>query len=86
MGSRNAAVLPLPVCAQASTSLLFDLQICTDYKEPAGEFKPVKITYTWDEAGQANTAEHIAKTPQDAFNITCGPKAVVRSFAMQLAE
>jgi hypothetical protein len=71
---------------QANTSLLFDLQICTDYKEPAGAFQPVKITYTWDESGQTKTAEHIAKTPQDAFNITCGPRAVVKSFAMQLSE
>jgi hypothetical protein len=71
---------------QKNTAVLWDFAINADYKEPAGEFKPVKITYTWDESGQTKTAEHIAKSPQDAFDITCGPKAVVKSFAMQLAE
>jgi hypothetical protein len=71
---------------QRNTAVLWDFAINADYKEPAGAFKPVKITYTWEESGQAKTFEHIAKTPQDAFDITCGPKTVAKSFAMQLAE
>jgi hypothetical protein len=74
------------VGTQRNTTCLFDLRIDADYKEPVGGFKPVKITYAWDEAGQAKTHTHVAKSPSETYAITCGPKAVVKSFTMQLAE
>jgi hypothetical protein len=57
-----------------------------DYKEPAGAFKPVKITYTWDENGQTKTNEYVAKEAKAKYTIECGKGARVKSFAMQLAE
>jgi hypothetical protein len=71
---------------QANTTLLFDLRIDADYKEPAGGFKPVKITYHWEEAGNAKSHTHVAKSANDAYSITCGPQTVVKSFTMELAE
>jgi hypothetical protein len=71
---------------QKGTTLIFDLRIDADYKEPAGGFVPVKITYNWDEAGQSKSAVHVAKTPGDAYSIKCGSGAVVKSYTMELAE
>ena len=34
---------------QRNTTCIFDLRIDVDYKEPAGGFRPVKVTYTWEE-------------------------------------
>jgi hypothetical protein len=71
---------------QAGTALIFDLRIDADYKEPAGAFRPVKITYAWDEGGKVKTDVHVAKSPKETYDIVCGAKAVVKSFAMELAE
>ena len=71
---------------QASAALIFDLRIDADYKEPAGGFKPTKITYTWDEAGQTKTDVHLVKTATETYPIKCGPNATVKSFAMELID
>ena len=71
---------------QRNTACLFSLRIDADYKEPAGAFKPVKITYTWDENGQTKTNAYVAQTPQATYTIDCGPKAKVKSYAMELAN
>jgi hypothetical protein len=71
---------------QANTTLIFDLRVDADYKEPAGAFQPVKITYTWDEAGQSKSDVHVAKSATDAYAIACGKGAVVKSYSMELAE
>jgi hypothetical protein len=71
---------------QANTTVMFDVRIDADYVEPAGAFKPVKITYTWEEGGQTKTDTHVSKTANDAYSITCGPNAMVKSYTMELAE
>jgi hypothetical protein len=71
---------------QTGTAFIFDLRIDADYQQPAGGFKPVKITYVWDEAGKLKSDVHIAKTPTDQYSITCGPGTVVRSYTLELAE
>lgn len=71
---------------QRNTTCLFSLRIDADYKEPAGAFKPVKITYAWDENGQTKTNTYVAQAPQATYTIDCGPKAKVKSYAMELAE
>ena len=71
---------------QSNTTLLFDLRIDADYVEPAGGFKPVKITYAWDEAGQPKTHTQVAKTPSETFAIKAGAGAVPKSYTMELAE
>ncbi len=82
-GSRN--VLVKMEGKELNTACVFALRIDADYKEPAGGFRPVKITYTWDENGQAKTDEHICSKPSDSYEITCGPKTTVKSVAMELA-
>ena len=71
---------------QANTTLLFDVRIDADYVEPAGTFKPVKITYLWDEAGQPKAHTHVARGERETFTITCAKDAAVKSFTMELAE
>ena len=71
---------------QTNTTLIFDLRIDVDYNEPAGGFKPVKITYNWDESGAAKSDVHVAKSESDNWSINCGKGAQVKSFTMELAE
>ncbi len=71
---------------EVSATCAFGLRIDADYKEPAGGFRPVKITYAWDDAGQLKTDEHVCTKAQDTYKITCGPKAVVKSMTMELAK
>jgi hypothetical protein len=69
-----------------NTTMLFGLRIDADFKQPHGGFRPVKITYAWDEGGQAKTHEHVATKPEETYTIRCGPKTVVKSFAVELAK
>lgn len=69
-----------------NTTMMFGLRIDADYRQPHGGFRPVKITYLWDEAGQEKRDEHIAVQPEETYTISCGPKTVVKSFAVELAK
>ena len=71
---------------QANTAFIFDWRIDADYTEPAGAFRPVKITYEWQEDGHPKGDVHVVKSPSETYTINCGPKTVVKSFAMELAE
>jgi hypothetical protein len=71
---------------QNNTTLVFDLRIDADYKEAAAGFTPVKITYNWDENGQAKSDVHVARSENETYAIKCGPKAAVKSYTMELAE
>ena len=71
---------------EVNTACLFGLRIDVDYREPAGGFRPVKITYLWDEDGQPKTDVHVAAQAQDTYTITCGPQAVVKGFTVELAD
>jgi hypothetical protein len=72
--------------SQKNTTCMFDLRIDADYQEPNGGFKPVKITYVWDENGTEKKAEHIAKLPNESWTIHCGPKTVAKSYTVELAQ
>jgi len=71
---------------QANATLIFDLRVDADYIEPAGGFKPVKITYNWDENGQQKSHTHVAKSASETYALTAGDGAVPKSYAMELAE
>jgi hypothetical protein len=71
---------------EVNTVCLFGLRIDVDYKEPAGGFRPVKITYLWEENGGTKTDVHVATQPRETYEITCGPKTVVKSFMLELAR
>ncbi len=65
--------------------MLFGLRIDADYLQPHGGFRPVKITYVWEEAGKEKRHEHIARQPHEVYTIRCGPKTLVKSFTVELA-
>jgi len=69
---------------QRNTTCLFFVRIDADYKQPQGGFVPVKITYTWDEAGVAKQDVHIARSPQENYTITCAAKPTMKSIALEL--
>ena len=57
-----------------------------DYREPLGGFRPVKVTYLWEEDGKAKEQVFIAKKPEETWTITCGAKPVMKSIGMELAN
>ena len=71
---------------QANATMIFDLRIDADYAEPAGGFKPVKITYNWDENGQSKSDTHVAKSANETYTLTAGAGAVPKSYTMELAQ
>jgi len=77
-GSREAQIKIAGV--QKNTAAIFDMRIDADYEEPNGGFRPVKVTYVWEEDGKEKKDEHVCKTAEDAWTIPCGPKTVARSY------
>ncbi|MFB3890776.1 MAG: hypothetical protein ACE15C_02005 [Phycisphaerae bacterium] len=72
--------------SQKNTTCIFDLRLDVDYKEPAGGFRPVKVTYVWDEGGTEKKDEHVASKADDTWTIKCGPKTVAKSYTVELAK
>ncbi len=83
-GTREARVRFSGTSRNATGILNF--RIDADYKEPAGGFRPVKVTYAWEEGGQAKEHVHVAKKPQETYTVSCAAKPVMKSIALELAE
>jgi hypothetical protein len=71
---------------QYNTLCIFDFRIDADYAEPAAGFRPVKITYVWDEAGAEKRDTHVAKSPKDTYPIKCAAAPLMKSIILELAE
>ena len=71
---------------QRNTAMLFNLRIDADYREPAGGFRPVRITYVWDEAGAEKRDVHVANKPEETYTITCAGKPGLKSLIVELAD
>ncbi|MBM4034951.1 MAG: hypothetical protein FJ291_24675 [Planctomycetes bacterium] len=71
---------------QYNTLCIFDFRIDADYAEPSGGFRPVKITYVWQEGGDVKRDVHIAKLPKETYPIKCGPAPLMKSIILELAE
>jgi len=69
-----------------SATLIMNFRIDADYREPHGGFRPVKVTYRWDEDGKAKEHTHVAKKPQETYTITCDSKPLLKSIALELAD
>jgi hypothetical protein len=65
---------------------IFDCRIDADYREPHGGFRPVKVTYTWDENGQAKEDVHVARTANENYTINCAAKPVMKAIVLELTE
>jgi len=62
------------------------MRIDADYRQPNSGLRPVKITYDWEEDGQAKQDVHIAREAEEAYSIRCAGKPVMRSITLELAE
>jgi hypothetical protein len=65
---------------------LLNFRIDADYREPHGGFRPVKVTYTWDEDGQPKRHVHVARTPRERYTISCATRPVMKAIVLELAE
>lgn len=83
-GSRSVLVRFSGV--QRNTTLISDLRICADYREPHGSFAPVRVTYAWDEAGTPHQDVHVVHHPDETYSIHCDSKPLMKSIALQLAQ
>jgi len=69
-----------------NTLALCNARIDADYKEPAGGFRPVQVTYVWEEGGLEKKDVHVAKTPAESYTITCESTPVMKSLVVELAK
>jgi hypothetical protein len=65
---------------------IFNFRIDADYREPAGGFRPVKVTYTWEEDGRPREDVHVARSPRETYTIPCAGKPVMKALTLELAE
>jgi hypothetical protein len=68
------------------TTILYGFRIDADYREPHGGFRPVKITYRWEEAGTLKEHVAVARKPQETYTISCATRPVMKSIVLELAE
>jgi hypothetical protein len=71
---------------QRNTTCLFLVRIDADYREPHGGFRPVKVTYVWEEGGIEKRDIHVAAKPQVTYTIRCQSKPEMKSIVLELAE
>jgi hypothetical protein len=65
---------------------LLNFRIDADYREPSGAFRPVRVTYAWEENGQPRQDVHVARQPQERYTITCATTPAMKSIVLELAE
>lgn len=83
-GSKSAQIRL--VAKQVNTTMVFAMRIDADYKQPNAGFRPVKITYNWEENGQAKQDVHVAKQKEETYTISCSAKPAMKSITLELAE
>ena len=71
---------------QYNTTCVFNLRIDADYVEPHGGFRPVKVTYLWSEGGVDKEDVHIAKAPEETYQIECAGEPRMKGIILELAE
>ncbi|HTL52258.1 MAG TPA: hypothetical protein VL860_06780, partial [Planctomycetota bacterium] len=71
---------------QVSESILFSYCINVDYVEPHAGFRPVQVTYVYDEDGKEKRNVHVAKSAQETYTIECATKPVLKSLIVELAK
>ncbi len=65
---------------------ILNFRIDADFKEPRGGFRPVKVTYAWEEDGKAKQDVRTARKPEETWTISCAAKPVMKSIALELGE
>jgi hypothetical protein len=69
-----------------NTLNLFDLRIDCDYTLPHGGFRPVRITYLWEENGMEKKDVHIAFEPTKTYTINLAAEPKLKSIVLELAR
>ena len=70
---------------QRNTLCIFNLRVDADYREPFGGFRPVKITYVWDEGGVEKSHVHVARKLNQTYEIVCGEPPLMKSLILELS-
>jgi hypothetical protein len=63
---------------------IFNFRIDADYREPRGGFRPVRVTYAWEEDGAAQRHVHVARAANETYPIRCAARPVMKSIALEL--
>ncbi|MCX7048262.1 MAG: hypothetical protein NTX50_22605 [Candidatus Sumerlaeota bacterium] len=71
---------------QRNTTCLFLARIDADYKQPNGGFRPVKVTYVWEEGGIEKKDAHVAAKPEETYTIKCDSKPEMKSIVLELEK
>jgi hypothetical protein len=69
-----------------NTTGIFNFRIDADYREPLGGYRPVRVTYRWEEDGQPKKDVHVARKPRERYTIRCVAKPAMKSIVLELAE
>ncbi|MCS7192262.1 MAG: hypothetical protein NZ937_04670 [Armatimonadetes bacterium] len=69
---------------QRNTTCLFSLRIDADYREPFGGFRPVKVTYIWEEGGLEKRQSLLVTKPPQTFTINCESEPTMKSLVLEL--
>ncbi|MBI3921946.1 MAG: hypothetical protein HY318_11065 [Armatimonadetes bacterium] len=69
---------------QVNTTCMMNLRIDADYRQPHGGFRPVKVTYVWEEGGLEKTDVHVARKPEATYTINCDSTPVMKSLTLEL--
>ena len=67
-----------------NTLNLSDLRIDCDYKLPNGGFRPVQVTYLWEESGAEKKDVHVATKPLETYTINLAAEPKLRSIVLEL--
>lgn len=65
---------------------LGSFRVDADYKDPNFGFRPVKVTYVYEEDGKPKEFVHVAKTADETFVIKCASRPVMKSLTVELAD
>jgi hypothetical protein len=71
---------------QQRETCLFDFRIDADYEQPSGGFRPIKVTYRWEENSLAKEDVHVARQPREKYSITCAGNPTMKSISLEWAE
>lgn len=63
---------------------IFNFRIDADYREPSGGFRPVKVTYLWEEEGRPREHVHVARKPKDTWTVSCAARPVMKAVVLEL--
>ncbi len=68
---------------QRNTTCLFFVRIDADYRQSQGGFRPVKVTYVWQEGGAEKKDVHVSRRPDETYHIPCASKPEMKSIALE---